>query len=79
MFNLDPIVGKPQIYVSHGTHDTVLPVGVSRNDIVPTFINNNYDVTYNEFDGGHQVPATISEAALDWYLGPLVNDTDDED
>jgi phospholipase/carboxylesterase len=71
---LDPIVGKPQIYVSHGTHDTFLPVEASRNTIVPNFIYNGYDVVYNEFEGGHQVPAAVSEAALDWFLGVLVND-----
>jgi hypothetical protein len=28
-----------------------------------------YDVTYEEFDGSHNVPAAISESALDWFLG----------
>lgn len=37
------------------------------------------DITYNEFDGGHQVPAAISEAALDWFLGPIVDDPDFND
>lgn len=72
--SLDPIVGKPSIYISHGTRDSVLPVQGSRNDIVPTFKNDGYDVTYNEFDGGHGVPASISEVALDWFIGPIVDD-----
>ena len=63
-----PIVGKPRIYVSHGTADTVLPVATTRDHIVPTLRNAGYDVTYDEFDGGHQVPAAVSEAALDWFL-----------
>jgi len=74
--SLDPLVGKPKMYISHGTNDTILPVEGSRNNIVPIFINDGYDVTYNEFDGGHLVPATISEAALDWFLGPIVDDPD---
>jgi phospholipase/carboxylesterase len=70
---LGPLVGKPKIYISHGTDDTIIPVEGSRDDIVHTFINHGYDVTYNEFDGGHQVPYTISEAALDWFLGPIID------
>jgi phospholipase/carboxylesterase len=65
----DPIVGKPLIYVSHGTNDEVLPVRLSRDQIVPTLRGEGYDVTYEEFDGGHAVPAEISESALDWFLG----------
>lgn len=65
----DPIVGKPPVYVSHGTNDGILPVELSRDDIVPTLRGAGYDVTYEEFDGGHEVPAAISESALDWFLG----------
>jgi phospholipase/carboxylesterase len=64
----EPIVGKPRIYVSHGTSDNVLPVGASRDIIVPRLRSTEYDVTFEEFDGGHQVPAAISESALDWFL-----------
>ena len=65
----DPVVGKPLVYVSHGTRDGILPVSSSRNLIVPTLREDGYDVTYQEFDGGHEVPAAISESALDWFLG----------
>lgn len=64
----EPLVGKPRIYVSHGTQDSILPVTVSRDIIVPSLRSSGYDVLYQEFDGGHQVPASISEAALDWFL-----------
>lgn len=65
---VDPIVGKPHVFVSHGTQDTVLPVTVSRDAIVPTLRNAGYDVTYQEFAGGHSVPSGISDSALDWFL-----------
>jgi len=65
----DPIVGKPRVFISHGTQDTILPVSNTRDVIVPRFQNADYDVTYEEFAGGHEVPAEISEAALDWFLG----------
>jgi phospholipase/carboxylesterase len=64
----DPIVGTPRVYISHGTQDNILPVSISRDIIVPSFQNAGYDVTYEEFAGGHEVPAEISESALDWFL-----------
>ena len=65
----DPIVGKPRVFVSHGTEDLILPIAASRHIIVPTLRDAGYDVTYQEFEGGHEVPAVISEAALDWFTG----------
>jgi phospholipase/carboxylesterase len=61
-------VGMPLVYISHGTEDQVLPVVLSRNTIVPSMEGAGYDVTYEEFQGGHEVPAAISESALDWFL-----------
>lgn len=61
--------GSPRVYVSHGTSDPILSVTVTRDTIVPFLQGAGYDVTYQEFDGGHEVPAAISEAALDWFLG----------
>jgi phospholipase/carboxylesterase len=63
-----PLVGEPRIFVSHGTQDPVLSVSLSRAFIVPELSNAGYDVTYREFEGGHDVPAEISEEALDWFL-----------
>jgi phospholipase/carboxylesterase len=70
-FYVDPDepVGRPPIYVSHGTGDTILRVDGTRDVIVPSLRNDGYDVTYEEFDGSHNVPAAISESALDWFLG----------
>ena len=65
----EPIVGRPRVYVSHGVDDIVLPVINTRRLIVPALRDAGYDVTYEEFDGGHEVPADISEAALDWFVG----------
>ena len=48
--------------------DNVLPVESSRNTIVPAFRSAGYNVTYNEFNGRHQIPATIAEESLDWFL-----------
>jgi phospholipase/carboxylesterase len=64
----DEPVGNPPIYVSHGTLDTVLRVSGTRDVLVPRLREAGYDVTYEEFEGPHQVPAAISESALDWFL-----------
>jgi phospholipase/carboxylesterase len=64
----DQIVGKPPVYISHGTFDNILPVSASRDVIVPALRNDGYDVEYSEFDGGHEVPAEVSDGALDWWL-----------
>lgn len=65
----DPIVGLPRVFISHGLADPVLSVVRTRGVTVPALIQGGYDVTYVEFDGGHVVPADISEAALDWFQG----------
>lgn len=65
----DPPAGDPTIFISHGTGDSVIPVGSTRNGIVPGLEDEGYEVTYREFDGGHGVPGEISEEALDWLFG----------
>jgi len=65
---VEPLVGKPRIFVSHGRSDPVLSVTRTRDIIVPTLMEAGYDVTYREFMGGHEVPAEISLAALDWFV-----------
>ncbi|MEE8398383.1 MAG: hypothetical protein V3S89_05215 [Desulfobacterales bacterium] len=65
----EPLVGKPQIYISHGTKDTILSAKASRGGVVPALRSAGYDVVYNEFGGGHEVPPAVSDAAMDWFLG----------
>jgi phospholipase/carboxylesterase len=61
-------VGRPPIFVSHGTRDSILPVENAREVIVPTFRDEGYEVEYREFEGGHEVPPEIGSEALDWFL-----------
>ena len=61
-------VGRPRIFVSHGTLDSILPVENAREVIVPTFRDGGYEVEYLEFEGGHEVPPEIGSRALDWFL-----------
>lgn len=65
---LDGRIGKPRVFISHGASDPILPVTTTRDVIVPALRGTGYDTTYREFSGVHEVPAAISEAALDWFL-----------
>jgi phospholipase/carboxylesterase len=60
-------VGSPRVFISHGAHDTVLPVDRSSRRIVPELERAGYDVRYREFEGGHAVPPEIGREAVDWF------------
>ena len=61
-------IDQPRVFVSHGTHDPVLPIEACSRRIVPALRDAGLDVTYMEFDGGHAVPPAIAAAGLDWFL-----------
>jgi phospholipase/carboxylesterase len=63
-----PAVGKPKFFESHGRQDPILPIDTASRRIVPDLKARGYDVTYTEFDGGHEVPAVILSDAVDWFL-----------
>lgn len=58
--------GKPEIFISHGIQDTVLPISQSSRILVPKFRSQGYSVEYQEFTGGYDVPQAISDAAMNW-------------
>jgi phospholipase/carboxylesterase len=60
--------GSPRIFVSHGTHDPVLPIDHCSRRLVPAIRRAGYEVRYREFDGGHGVPAAIQQEAVDWFV-----------
>jgi phospholipase/carboxylesterase len=61
--------GVPYIYVSHGTHDNVLPINRCSRRLVPQLQRWGYDVHYHEFDGTHTIPLPIAHEAAVWFLG----------
>ena len=63
-------VGRPRIWITHGTADRVLPVDPCGRRVASAFGATGYDVTYDEFDGGHVVRPGGVSAALEWWLGP---------
>jgi phospholipase/carboxylesterase len=58
--------GKPRVFISHGTRDTVLNINLGGRGIARQLTDEGYDVTYREFDGGHEVPDAVASEAFAW-------------
>jgi len=56
--------GRPPVFISHGTHDHILPIDSCSRRIVPQLRRGGYTVDYREFDGDHTVPPGMAEAGL---------------
>ncbi|MFW3172495.1 alpha/beta hydrolase [Geodermatophilus sp. CPCC 206100] len=61
--------GRPRVWISHGAGDRVLNVDRCGRRVSRELAAAGYDVTYEEFDGGHVVPPDLVTAALDSWLG----------
>ncbi|MET8309330.1 phospholipase [Micromonospora sp. NPDC005173] len=62
--------GRPRIFVSHGVDDRVLPIDLCSRRLVPHLHSLGYDVTYEEFPGGHEVSTPVRQSATDWLTTP---------
>jgi poly(3-hydroxybutyrate) depolymerase len=60
--------GQPRVLVSHGIDDPVLPVDRCSRRLVPRLRTAGYNVTYDEFPGGHEVPEGVTHRAVEWLL-----------
>jgi phospholipase/carboxylesterase len=60
--------GRPRVRICHGTQDRVLPVERCGRRLARELPRSGYDVTYEEFDGGHVVLPDQVDAALAWWL-----------
>ena len=60
--------GRARFWISHGTQDTVLPVERCGRRVAGNLRDAGYDVTYEEFTGGHVMTPDLVTAALDWWL-----------
>jgi predicted esterase len=61
-------VGKPRVFIAHGTSDNVLPIAQTSDRIVEALRSSGYRVTYRKFRGGHKVVPEISRQAVRWFL-----------
>jgi predicted esterase len=59
--------GKPAVFISHGTKDHVLPIDPCSRRIVPQLEQQGLQVNYQEFDGDHQIPGSISKSGVEWF------------
>jgi phospholipase/carboxylesterase len=66
----DAAVGRPRMFLTHGTADAVLPIDRCSRRLVPTLRGGGYDLVYEEFEGGHTVPAELSRRAVRWMIEP---------
>jgi predicted esterase len=57
----------PRVFVSHGTHDAVLPIEPCGRTVVATMQRLGFAVRYREFDGPHTVPPAVAREAIDWF------------
>jgi phospholipase/carboxylesterase len=64
-------LGKPRIFISHGTHDRILPIDRCGRRIAASLIARGYEVNFREFGGGHEIPADIAREGLQWITGAL--------
>ena len=60
--------GRPRLFISHGTHDSVLPIGQTSRRGVPRLRAAGYTVKYREFDGDHEVPSRVAREAVAWLV-----------
>lgn len=60
--------GKPPIFVSHGTEDSILPIDATSRRLVPRLKDQGYDVNYIEFDGPHKPAGPVVIEALEGFL-----------
>jgi predicted esterase len=56
--------GKPRIFISHGSHDHILPIDRCGRRIAGELKGEGYDVTFREFNGDHEIPKDVAREGL---------------
>jgi len=59
-------VGRPRVFISHGTNDRILPIDNCGRRLATRLTNAGYAVEFRQFVGPHMVPPDIARAALAW-------------
>jgi len=54
-----------RIFIAHGTRDAIIEIDNGRR-AYEELLANGFDVTFHEFDGGHEVPEDVVYAAEQW-------------
>ena len=61
--------GTPRFFISHGAADSILPIDRCSRPIVSGLRKRGYDVTFREFDGGHEIPSDVAGDGMRWLAG----------
>ncbi|HSB09796.1 MAG TPA: PHB depolymerase family esterase [Blastocatellia bacterium] len=61
--------GAPRFFISHGREDPILPIDRCGRRLVRELRERSYDVTFREFDGGHEIPADVARGGMQWVAG----------
>jgi len=56
--------GKPRFFISHGTHDHILPIDRCGRRIAADLKARGFEVNFREFDGDHEIPADVAREGL---------------
>ncbi len=59
--------GTPRIFISHGRADPILPIDRCGRRIASELRKRGYDVTFREFEGGHEIPPEVARAGMQWF------------
>ena len=63
--------GRPRVFISHGTEDQILPFDQCGRQIASDLKRLQYDVTFRDFRGGHEIPPDIAAAGMKWLAEPM--------
>jgi phospholipase/carboxylesterase len=61
-------VGRPKIFITHGTADRILNIDATSRKLVPSLKSEGYDVQYREFDGPHTPPRQYIRDVVKWMV-----------
>jgi len=61
-------VGRPRIFISHGTEDRILPIDNCGRRLAAQLVSSGYEVQFHEFTGPHTVPPDMARAAMRWTV-----------
>jgi phospholipase/carboxylesterase len=58
--------GSPRFFISHGTHDHILPIDRCGRLIASELKELGYQVNFREFDGDHEIPGDVAREGLEF-------------
>ena len=61
--------GRAKFFLSHGRQDQILPIDQCGRRIAADLKRDGFDVHLEEFEGRHEVPPAMVDAATKWFVG----------